>query len=270
MRPHRRSENKLLELKKAGAEVLIGDAADAEFLTNAFRNSDAICALLATDPHLSNYRSEQDRQGEAIVRAIRDSGVRYVVALSSLGADLADGTGLIAGLHSQEERLRQLAGINVLLLRPVSFFENFYQSLALIKGQGIVVDSVDADVAIPMIATQDIAAAAVKALKARDWHGVEVRELFGQRELTYTEATRIIGEAIGRPNIIYIRANDDQVVKSLEEAGLSKEFARLYVEMTQAFNERKIHPVSQRTAQNTTRTRFEDFAVEFAQAYQAA
>lgn len=38
-------------------------------------------------------------QGEAIVKALRESGVRYVVVLSSLGADLSEGTGLIAGLH---------------------------------------------------------------------------------------------------------------------------------------------------------------------------
>ena len=36
-----------------------------------------------------------------------------------------------------EERLRRLEGTNVLLLRPVSFFENFYDALGLIKHQGI-------------------------------------------------------------------------------------------------------------------------------------
>src|SRR5215470_8356330 len=77
-----RSESKLTKLKRAGAEVLAGDANDAAFLTKAFRGSDAVYTLLPTDPRAPDYRAEQDRQGEAIVKAVRDSGVRYVVALS--------------------------------------------------------------------------------------------------------------------------------------------------------------------------------------------
>ena len=37
-----RSESKLAELKKSGAEVLTGDASDAEFLTKAFRRAEAV------------------------------------------------------------------------------------------------------------------------------------------------------------------------------------------------------------------------------------
>ena len=119
-----RSESKLAELKGAGAEVLAGDTTDAAFLTKAFRGAAAAYTLLATDRRAADYRAEQDRQGEAIVKAICDSDVQCVVALSSAGADLDEGTGVIAGLHAQEERLKQLEGTNVLLLRPVSFFEN--------------------------------------------------------------------------------------------------------------------------------------------------
>jgi uncharacterized protein YbjT (DUF2867 family) len=96
-----------------------------------------------------------------------------------------DQGGVIAGLHAQEERLKKIDGINLLLLRPASFFENFYSSLALIKQEGINGDSVEADLAIPMVATRDIADAAAKALKARDWKGVVVRELLGARDISY-------------------------------------------------------------------------------------
>src|SRR5262245_23705407 len=92
-----RSEDKLAELKRAGAEVLAGDTTDAALLTKAFRGADSVYTLLPTDRRAPDYRAEQDREGEAIVKAIRDSGVQYVVALSSVGADLAKGTGVIAG-----------------------------------------------------------------------------------------------------------------------------------------------------------------------------
>jgi uncharacterized protein YbjT (DUF2867 family) len=261
-----RSESKLAELKSAGAEVLAGDTNHAAFLVNAFRGADAVYTLLPTNPRAADYRAEQDRQGEAIVKAIRESGVRYVVALSSMGADLDQG-GVIAGLHAQEKRLKKIDGINLLLLRPVSFFENFYLSIALIKQEGINGDSVEANLAIPMVATRDIADAAAKALKARDWKGVVVRELLGPRDISHAEATRILGETVGKPDLQYVRFSYDDQAKALVQAGLSESFARLYVEMTQAFNDRTVKPA--RTNENTTPARFEDFANEWASAYKA-
>jgi uncharacterized protein YbjT (DUF2867 family) len=263
-----RSESKLAELKRAGAEVIKGDTNDALFLTKAFRGADAVYTLLPIDRRAADYRAEQDRQGEAIAKAIRESGVQYVVALSSLGADLNAGTGLIGGLHAQEERLKHLRDVNVLLLRPVSFFENFYEVLGLIQQEGINGDSVAPDLAIPMVATRDIAEAAAKWLKTRDWKGVVVCELLGPRDLTYPEATRIFGEYIGKPGLQYVQFSYANQAKALVEAGMSGSFANLYVEMTRAFNEGTIR--HRRTPQNTTLTRFEDFASELAGAYAAA
>jgi uncharacterized protein YbjT (DUF2867 family) len=264
-----RTESKLAELQNAGADVMAGDTNDAAFLTNAFRDTDAVYTLLPTDPSSPDYRAAQDRQGEAIVKAVRDSGVKHVVALSSLGSDLSEGTGVIEGLHAQEERLEQLEGVNVLLLRPVSFFENFYNALGLIKQEGINGGSVVPDVLLPMIATRDIAEAAATALAKRDWKGVVVRELLGQRDLSYAEATRIIGERIGKPDLQYVQFSYADEANALVQAGMSESFANLYVEMTRAFNDRLIQPSSGRTPENTTPTRFEEFAGELAQAYKA-
>jgi hypothetical protein len=93
-----------------------------------------------------------------------------------------------------------------------------------------------------MVATRDIAAVAAQALKARDWKGVVVRELLGPRDLSHSEATRIIGERIGKPDLQYVQFSYADEVKALMQAGMSESFANLYVEMTRAFNERKITP----------------------------
>ena len=269
VRAQGRTESKLAELQTAGAEVLAGDTNDAAFLTKGFRGADAVYTLLPTDPSSPDYRAVQDRQGEAIVKAVRDSGVKYVVALSSLGGELSEGTGVIKGLHAQEERLRQLEGVNVMLLRPVSFFENFYNSLGLIKQEGINGDSVAADLRVPMIATRDIAEVAAMALAKRDWTGLVVRELLGQRDLSFAEATLIIGERIGKPDLQYVQFSYADEANALVQAGMSESFANLYVEMTRAFNDELIKPSKGRTPENTTPTPFEDFAVELAQAYKA-
>ena len=150
----------------------------------AFDGADAAYTLLPIDPRWPDYHASVNRLGESIVRAVRDSGVRHVVALSSVGADLESGTGFIADLHVHEQRLRGLAGTDLLILRPGSFFDNFYAMLDLIRHEGVIADSVAPDVRLPMIAVRDIAEVAATALRARDWTGVIVRELLGERDLS--------------------------------------------------------------------------------------
>lgn len=142
--------------------------------------------------------------------------------------------------------------------------------ITVIKHEGINEDSVAPDLAVPMIATRDIADVAAKALKARDWEGVVVRELLGPRDLTYSEATRILGERIGKPDLNYVQISYAEMAKALVQAGLSESFAGLYVEMTRSFNEGKVKPSEDRKPENTTPTRFEDFAGELTGAYRAA
>jgi uncharacterized protein YbjT (DUF2867 family) len=96
-----RSPDKLAELQALGAETLPGDVRDADPLAGTFAGADAVYTLTALDPTLPDYHADQDRRGEAIVAAIRASGVRHVVALSSVGAELSSGNGIIASLHRQ-------------------------------------------------------------------------------------------------------------------------------------------------------------------------
>ncbi len=250
-----RTQGKLVALADAGADVLTGDAADPQFLADAFRGADAVYTLLPTDRRSPDYFDRQQQEGEAIAQAISESQVRYVVALSALGAELSENTGLITGLHAREERLKRLRSANVTLLRPVSFFENVSDQLTFVAQQEMLADSVAADLAIPMVATRDVADAAVTALAVRDWAGVVIRELLGPRDLTHAEVARILGTAIGRADLPYVQLSDSDVTAALVESGYSASFATLYVEMTRSFNEGRVQPRQGRTPANTTRTR---------------
>lgn len=148
----------------------------------------------------------------------------------------------------------------MLFLRPASFFENALDALPLIAQLGFNADAVTPELAVPMVAVDDIADAAAKALLARNWEGTAVQELLGPRDLSHAEATRLVGEAIGRPGLAYVQLPADQMAGALVEAGLSAEFARLYVEMTQSINAERLQPLAGRNAGNTTAGRFEDFA----------
>jgi len=247
----------------------VGDAADATFLADAFRDADAVYAMLPPAANVPDYRAHQDRLGEAMVAALRDAGTRYVVFLSSVGADQPAGTGFVERLHAQEQRLRTLPETNLLLLRPGSFFENFFAYTDLIRQEGIIADAVAADVPMPMIATRDIAAAAAQALQRRDWQGVVVRELLGPRDLSYAEATRLLGERFGRPDLPYVTVSYAAMAETLQQVGYSADTARLHVELARALNDGTVRSLEGRTPANTTPTCFGEFAIDFAAAYYA-
>jgi uncharacterized protein YbjT (DUF2867 family) len=258
-----RNPHALAELAAEGAETHAGDAGDAAFLASAFRGADAVHTMLPYSPTAPDFRAEQARLGEAIVVAIRDSGVRTVVAQSSLGADVPAGTGFIAAsLYPQEQRLRALKDVDVLFLRPTLFFESIAAAVDVIEQVGVNVDAVDPDLPVPMIATRDIAEVAAVALRSRDWVGFEARELLGPCDLTYVEATRILGEAIGRPGLEYVRLPDEQMVAALVEAGFSPDTAALHVEMGRALSTGTIRSRDGRTPRTSTPTRFEDVVSE--------
>jgi uncharacterized protein YbjT (DUF2867 family) len=265
-----RSESRLADLVREGAEAQAGYPNEVQYLTRAFTGADAVYTLLAAEVRSPDYLGEMEAQGRAVVEAIWKSGARYVVFLSSLGAELPSGTGPIAGMHAQEERLRKLEGVNILVLRPGSFFENFYSTLGLIKHQGMNGGAVAPDVRIPMIATRDIADVAAEALRARNWEGFVVRELLGPCDLSYAEATKILGERIGRRDLRYVQFPYDEMAAALQQAGFSENVSRLYVEMEHAMNEGQIRSLEGRRRENTTPTRFEDFAGQLAEAYAAA
>jgi uncharacterized protein YbjT (DUF2867 family) len=265
-----RSADRLSALGDAGAEPLRVDAGDAAALTEAFRGADAAYVLLPIEPEVPDWHAHMARLGEAITTAVRDSGVPYVVAVSAVGADLPSGTGFLTGLYAQEQRLATLTDVaHVLALRPGAYFEIAYGWLPVIAEEGVMADSVAPDAPLPMIATRDVGDAAAAALRSRDWTGLAVRELLGPRDLTYAEIARMIGEAVGRPDLPYVQIPEDDLRAGLQAAGWSADTARLQVEMNRAFSDGTLADSAHRSPESTTPTRFEDFAAELAPALAA-
>lgn len=263
-----RSADKLAALKKRGAEVIAADTADATALTAALRGSDAAYLMIPGDYTKPDLLGQYGRAAEAIERAVRDAGLERAVFLSSLGGEAASGTGPIVGLHGAEERLRSIPGLALLILRPGYFYENNYGALHLIKAQGINGSAIDPGVKMPTIAAADIGGVASEALRKADFSGVVVRELTGPRDLTMAEVTGLLGKAVGKPDLSYVRFPDDGYVEGLKGAGFDPGAARLFLEMAQAFNKGLVG-AQPGTEKARTTTPFEAFADVFAQAYRA-
>jgi hypothetical protein len=162
-------------------------------------------------------REDQERESDAIAKAVKESGLRYAVHLSSYGAQVPEGTGTVAGLHSSEQKLNAISGLNVLHLRAAYFMENSLAAIGMIHGMGLFGNALLPDVKLPMIATRDIGDYAVQRLLDLNFSGNQTRELLGERDLSMTEVTAVIARGIGKPDLRYEQFSYDQVQQVLTQ-----------------------------------------------------
>lgn len=263
-----RNAAKLERFAKKGADVFVGDVADADAMTRAFTGASAVYAMIPPNAGAQDFRAEQERISDALTAAIRNAGVTHVVALSSVGAHLPERTGPILGLRSFEQKLRGITGLNALILRPVSFMENLLVQVNIIQMFGMLAGAHRADLKEAMIATRDIGAVAAQALARRVFKKVEAIELLGERDVTMVEAATIIGNAIGKPDLAYMQLPDEQVRGGMMQMGLSASYVDLILEMIHAMNDGYLKPEEDREPENSTPTTLEQWAADtFAPAF---
>src|SRR5258707_7468138 len=183
-----RDAGRLQRFVRQGAEAFTATVSDAAALTKAF--SGARAAYLMLPPAKS--REDQERDSDAIAKAVKESGLRYAVHLSSYGAQVPEGTGPVAGLHSSEQKLNAISGLNVLQLRAAYFMENNLAAIGMIHGMGVFGNALLPDLKLPMATTRDVGDHAAQRLLDLDFSGKQIRELLGERDLRSTEPTDVI------------------------------------------------------------------------------
>jgi uncharacterized protein YbjT (DUF2867 family) len=257
-----RNPEHLKTLATEGAEPFAADVTDSAAVTKALVG--ATGAYVMMPPNLANpdFRAFQALVTDAIATALRNSGVTHVVTLSSIGADKSDRTGPVVGLHQLEQQLNGIDGLNVLHLRAGYFMENTLAQIGVIQKMDMAVGPLRPDLELPMIATKDIGETAANALLTPDFRQKQTRELLGQRDLTMSEAAQIVGRALGKPDLQYVHAPDEQVRPALIQLGMSPNVADLILEMSAALNSGHMRALEPRSGQNTTPTSYETFVTE--------
>ena len=259
-----RDPGRLDRFVRNGAEAFTANMSDATVLAKAL--SGARAAYLMLPPVTA--REDQERQSDAIAKAVKESGLRYAVHLSSYGAHVPEGTGPIAGLHSSEQKLNAIRGLNVLHLRAAYFMENNLAAIGMIHRMGIFAGALQPYLKLPMIATRDVGDYAAKRLLSLDFSGKQTRELLGERDLSMTEVTAVIARGIGKPDLRYEQFPFDQVQQALTQMGIPPQAAAVYIEMYKAINAGVVAAQEPRSGENSTPTSFERFVQDvFAPAY---
>lgn len=266
-----RNADHLKDLASAGAGVFVCDITDSRQLTEAFRGAEAAYVLVPPNLTTSDYRAYQEQVSDSIATAVAASKLEYVVSLSSIGADKSSKTGPVVGLHNLEQKLNQVDGANVLHLRAGYFMENTLGQAGAIHAFGKTIGPLRPDLKLAMIAAHDIGAIAAEELLTKKFKGKQTRELLGQRDIDMTEVTRILGKAVGKPDLAYVQAPDDQFQAALMQMGMSSNMAGLIVEMAHALNSGHMRALEPRSPRNTNPTSYETFvADEFMPVFQQA
>jgi uncharacterized protein YbjT (DUF2867 family) len=262
-----RDAGRLQRFVRKGAEAFMADVSDAAALTKALGGARAAYLML---PPITS-REDQERESDAIAKAAKESGLRYAVHLSSYGAHVPEGTGPVAGLHSSEQKLNAISDLTVLHVRAAYFMENNLAAIDMIHGMGMFGHALLPDLKLPMIATRDVGDYAAQRLLDLDFAGKQTRELLGERDLTMTEATALIGRGIDKPDLRYEQFPYDQARQALTQMGFSPKKAAVYIEMFEAINAGLLAAQEPRSRENTTTTSFEEFVQGvFAPEYQGS
>ena len=256
-----RHTEKLEQYRSMGAEIIAGDITDVNIITNAFKNADSAFVLLPDNVKAENTRAYQRQATGALIEAIENSGIKYIVNMSSLGSHMHEGNGIMGGTGEQEVRLNQLDGVNVLHIRSAYFMENFLRTIGVVKKMGINGTAADGDHAIPMVATKDVAKIIARHLAAADFNGKGVQPVMGPKNYTLRDVTGIIGQAIGHPDLSYVQFPVEQAKKAFLSNGFSENFVDNLIEMGTAIKTGFMN-YQKRDDSTTTPTTAEEFVKE--------
>ncbi len=263
-----RSADKLKELTDKGAEAMVGDVNDPDFVNKAFSGGTAAFCLIPPSYHSDDFRKEQEQIGHNYANAVKANNIKYVMLLSSIGAHLRNGAGVVDGLGDMEEAFLALKEVNVLNLRPSYFMENLFGQIQTIKMMGVMASPVKGDIMFPMVATKDIAATAFRFMKDLAFKGNTIEYVLGSRDVSYNEVASVIGNAIGKPDLKYVEVPFEDAKNAMVMSGfVSANVAELFNGLAESMNNGTARNAHHRTTGNTTPTSLEDFAKVFAFAF---
>jgi uncharacterized protein YbjT (DUF2867 family) len=263
-----RDAKKLERFTQKGAEAFVADVTNAGATEKAFSGATVVFAMVPPNNSAPDVLGHYNQVGNAMASAIKKNGVPHAVVLSSVGADKPDRTGVVKGLHDLEGIIGGIVGLNALFLRPGYFMENLLPQVGVIQSFGMMGGPLRPDLPIAMIATRDIGAVAAEALLNLNFTGKSTRELHGARDVTYMEIPKIIGAAIGKPDLAYMQLPASQLKPAFLQMGMSSSMADGLLELAEALNSGHLRMLEPRSPANTTPTTIETFVADtFVPAY---
>jgi uncharacterized protein YbjT (DUF2867 family) len=220
--------DKAAGIEALGARAAIGTLEDPDFLAETFAGAGVVYAMIPPNFGEVDFTAYYKRIATHYANAIQKAGISRVVYLSSFGAHTDEGVGIIAGAYNAEQILGAIPGLALTSIRPTSFFYNFENYIPSIRNAGAIYTNYG-DALIPLVAPADIAAAIAEEIEAPAQRR-KVRYVASD-ERTGAEAARLLGAAIGMPDLQWIVVSDEAARQGMEGAGIPAKLAADLAEM---------------------------------------
>ena len=254
------------DINALGATAAIGSVEDVDFLATTFTGADAVYCMIPPSYKEPDQIAYYSRIGGHYVQAIQQAGVKRVVELSSYGAHLATGTGFIVGSHQNEQRMdAALPEVAITHLRPTYFYYNLNNFIGMIKAAGFMGANYGGDDKLAMVSPNDIAAAVANEI-VTPAQGRNIVYLTSD-DRTCNEVARVLGNAIGKPDLIWQTISSDQMQSGLEASGMPPNAAAALVELGGAIHSGMLREDYDRHQPVVGSVKLEAFAQEFAARY---
>jgi uncharacterized protein YbjT (DUF2867 family) len=258
---HSLENNKKIEDDKV--ELVKIDYNNPESLKAALSDVDKIFLVTPEVPNAPELVSN-------LVTEAKISGIRYIVKLSAMDADLkADVASL--RLHRQAEKIIEESEIPYTFLRPGEFMQNFINwDSPMIKEQGVFWRVGDTEVSL--VDVRDIAAVAVKVLTDNDngnnRHNGKIYTITGPEALSYSQMGEILSSAIGK-KISYVNISEEEARRAMKDIGLSEWWIKAIIEVYEYYKKGIQKQVSSAVEEVTGKKpiSFSQFTKDYAQAF---
>lgn len=255
-------------IEAMGAKAAIGSMENVDFLSATFKDADIVYCMEthgreAFFDHNVDIVAYLSQIGKNYKQAIEQSGVKRVVHLSSIGAHTNEGNGLLEFHYNAEKTLQQLPeDVAIKFMRPVGFYYNMFAFIQSIKTQGAIISNYGGDEKEPWVSPLDIAAVIAEEMEA-PFNGRSMRYIASD-EVSPNEAAKILGSAIGLPELKRLVISDEQLLSGMLAAGMNPQTAKRFVEMNASIRTGVIYEDYYRHHPQLGKVKMADFAKDFA------
>lgn len=252
------------------ATAAIGAIEDIDFITTAFRGADAVFCMVPPAnyfDHNLDLLAYYKNLGNNYAQAITQSGVKKVVNLSSIGAHMKEGNGILQGTFYVESILNALTSdVAITHIRPTEFYYNLLPQVNSAKAHGFIASNIGGEVVNAWVSPSDIASVIAEEITS-PLAGHKVRYVVSD-ELTYNATAKILGEAIGNSDLKWVTLADEQLTEGLKAAGMQPAIAEDMTAMYAAINSGLLYEhYNQHKPKKIGTLKMKDFAQDFAEAY---
>ncbi|RYC51017.1 NmrA family NAD(P)-binding protein [Flagellimonas olearia] len=274
-RPERRVAIEALNPNHFGNQVVpaIGRLQDVAFLTETFKGADIVYVMEAINANTGAYfnpsidiDAEHFKLADNFTLAIKNTGVSKVVHLSTIGAHTGYGVGLLNAHYYVEETLNALPeSVRIKFMRPVGFYNNMYSFIDTIREEAAIFQNYGGDQKEPWVSPLDIAEVISEEMEL-PFVGRSVRYIASD-EVSPNEVAQILGAAIGKPELEWIKVSDEQFIYDLLYLGMNPNVAMGLTEMNTSRVNGILYEDYYKNKPELGKVKLEDFAEEFAKVY---